>query len=746
MNVYIHKLTGCAPIPLAHYLKALGILRLVSEQADNNALGWWNKDVFVLQTRLDRNGLLAFFLQKYCPSPIVAPWNGGSGFYPTVNTRAILAIAKSKSDRFSSLRNTISVARRILQRLGVKRKPDQPTKPKLLQACRNEFPEEALHWLDAAYVLTRDEPKYPPLLGTGGNDGRLEFTNNFMQRLIDLIDPATGKATSNSPEWLRVALFGGVASVPTCSAPVGQFYPGLAGGPNATSGFIAKSTVNPWDYVLMLEGALLFAAAAVRRLLSSESARLAYPFCVKHSGAGYSSAALEDETESRAEIWLPLWDRPCGTAELATVFGEGRAQVGSRTARTGIDFARAVVSLGVDRGLVAFQRVGFLVRNGLAYFATPLGRFKVYRNARVDLLSEIDSWFDKLQQIAAAKAEQAPASVRRALLTLENCIISLCQVNDPTRLQAVLVALGQAERALSRSLSWTLGIGLTPSRNRIDPLRGLSTRWLHEVNDNTPEFRLATALASITGHYNGKDGKTIELPLRCHLEPVEYRRRGGSTQIAWAETAAPDVVWHEGDLVDVLNRILARRLLRAEQSGFHELPEKAQYSASLSDVIAFINGETDDARLGKLLWGLSLLDWQHGTHQEHAIGVTGRDLNVACSSTGGVDRDESRVPPTLFSLLRLCFPPYSKQANLPCIPIVPTIHRLAAVGNGLEASRVAVRRLRGCGLNPALHEVHISGETARRIAAALLFPLSHRDFTRLGKLVLKQQTEPKLNL
>jgi len=35
--MHIHDLNGCAPVPLAHYLKALGILRLVAEQADPGA-------------------------------------------------------------------------------------------------------------------------------------------------------------------------------------------------------------------------------------------------------------------------------------------------------------------------------------------------------------------------------------------------------------------------------------------------------------------------------------------------------------------------------------------------------------------------------------------------------------------------------------------------------------------------------------------------------------------------------------
>ncbi len=32
--------------PLAHYLKALGVLRIISEQADSTVKGWWKNDSF----------------------------------------------------------------------------------------------------------------------------------------------------------------------------------------------------------------------------------------------------------------------------------------------------------------------------------------------------------------------------------------------------------------------------------------------------------------------------------------------------------------------------------------------------------------------------------------------------------------------------------------------------------------------------------------------------------------------------
>jgi CRISPR-associated protein Csx17 len=62
-------------------LKALGILRLVSQQQDPTASGFWNQDVFHLDSALDSATLTDFFLKRYEPTPIVAPWNGGSGFY-----------------------------------------------------------------------------------------------------------------------------------------------------------------------------------------------------------------------------------------------------------------------------------------------------------------------------------------------------------------------------------------------------------------------------------------------------------------------------------------------------------------------------------------------------------------------------------------------------------------------------------------------------------------------------------------
>ncbi|MBZ4686064.1 MAG: transcriptional regulator-like protein [Desulfomicrobiaceae bacterium] len=56
------RLPGCRPEPLMSYLKALGVFRLVAEQADPAARAAWEGDTFVLHTSLGEAELLAFFL------------------------------------------------------------------------------------------------------------------------------------------------------------------------------------------------------------------------------------------------------------------------------------------------------------------------------------------------------------------------------------------------------------------------------------------------------------------------------------------------------------------------------------------------------------------------------------------------------------------------------------------------------------------------------------------------------------
>ncbi|MFO0872105.1 MAG: type I-U CRISPR-associated protein Csx17 [Pirellulales bacterium] len=309
------QLTGCTPEPLMGYLKAIGVFRLVAEQADPQARLAWEGGIPWLTSHLTRQELIDFFVARYQPTPIVAPWNGGSGFY-SGGREPLELLEHSNNDRLHVYRETLQRIRQFLP----ESKPKEDAKEALLEQCRARLPDEVVPWLDACFVLGDSGAIYFPLLGTGGNDGRLDFTNNFLQRITEILPANSGDpAPASTERLLEAALFADVL-VSLGRTSIGQFSPGGIGGPNGTQGrFEADSRVNPWDFVLLIEGTLLFAGSAARRLGQRTSLRAVFPFSVDSIAVGYGSAVASEETSegSRAETWLPLWQEPATLAEKA---------------------------------------------------------------------------------------------------------------------------------------------------------------------------------------------------------------------------------------------------------------------------------------------------------------------------------------------------------------------------------------------------------------------------------------------
>ena len=135
---YVHKLDGCRPTPLASYLKALGVFRLIAEGPDPKVRGWWKKDVFQLGTRLSQAEIERFFLHDYAPTPLLAPWNGGSGFFPKDNKTAIEAIRSSQSDRFHPYRDAILAATAAVAHIDENQPRERKRTGLLLPAARGE--------------------------------------------------------------------------------------------------------------------------------------------------------------------------------------------------------------------------------------------------------------------------------------------------------------------------------------------------------------------------------------------------------------------------------------------------------------------------------------------------------------------------------------------------------------------------------------------------------------------------------
>jgi len=318
--------------------------------------------------------LIRFFLDEYIPTPVVAPWNGGSGFYDKDAKDGIDSIIGSNESRLADYRDTIREILRWPEMVLAqecrrsKKKLDEDIKEALLLACRSRLGERALEWIDAAVTIGVGKgPSYPPMLGTGGNEGRLEYTNVFIRRIANLL-LAPNKAAS-SGELLRNALIG-TPSEGLSVEPVGQHDPGRAGGFNQGPGIEQKKfPTNPWAFILAIEGSPVWASGVVRRQGISTSGLLSSPFTVRARSVGYGSSAEGEQANARAEIWAPLWDRPVGYREVRAFIAEGRAEVGNRPAGDAIGFAEAASSLGVDRGISQFVRYLLLKRRGDSYVA-----------------------------------------------------------------------------------------------------------------------------------------------------------------------------------------------------------------------------------------------------------------------------------------------------------------------------------------------------------------------------------------
>ena len=446
------------------------------------------------------------------------------------------------------------------------------------------------------------------------------------------------------------------------------------------------------------------------------SSKAVFPFTVDNTAAGYgTSADSEYGGSARAEFWAPLWDQPANLSELTHLASEGRAQLGRRQVSNGTNFARAVAGLGTERGVSQFQRYGFLERNGLAFLAAPLGRFYT-RDDRdtaqaANVLFDLDPWLESLRR--AATGRNAPAGLGTALRQVEQAIIEFCQRGQPRDLQDVLLAVGHAERWLATS---SLRNGQYPVR----PLNRLSHRWLRHANDHTTEFRLARAMASILP--GQQDGQVQAGPIRENLEPVEARQR-----TEWKE-GSTSFVWTAGDPLSNMTAVLERRCLESRMVGLHHPPLDSSHSASLDDVVDFLNGGVDVRRMTELALPLSFVRNQRLPAQE--------------------DRQQ-RTPvalPAAFAVMKLTLLPGEFKCPPFGVPgtdiwMEPAMIAMLRAGRVGDAYQAAIRRLRASGLPPPLsHAPGIAdgSEQGHRLAAALLFPLGPAAYTALAELAFRR--------
>jgi CRISPR-associated protein Csx17 len=794
VTIHIHELRGCSPAPLACYLKALGLLRLIAEQgADPQARGWWQDEQFFLMTKLSRAELESFLLERYEPTPLLSPWNKGCGFFKA-NDPGLTPLESSTAPRFERFRRGVEASRllvdaeteadAVIRAIKARTKTNksfqsdeqrhllansatykavvdslrqQAAKPEvsldarrglegertvvesividatpptraeadrlkaspgykrllaaaerrfralkemmLIPNCRATWRGPHAEWLSAAVVLDENNrPEWPSLLGTGGNDGNLDFTNNFMQRLGELFDlrSADGRALSGSPALLANALW----SIPVdrlSSTAIGQYQPGAAGGANSSTGTGGDSLINAWDFVLMMEGSLFFSARATRRLDPGAVSRASAPFAIRPHAAGFASPGAEKA--QRGEQWMPLWSQPAKFAEVGALFGEARIQLKRETANRPIDAAAAIARLGVARGVKSFTRFGYLERNGQSTLAVPLGRIQVRRQPLAYLIDDLAPWMDRLQR--RARDKHAPARLIQAERRLADAVLAaLTHDESPARWQAILRAAVAVESLQAAGTAIEAG-----------PIPALRPQWVSAVDDGTAELRLALALGSAAAAYSGR--RVPIDPIRHHWLPLE----AGSRRFKLSDKRlAQDsrVVMRGRDFLTDGAAIVERRLIEAGAKGQRLLPLVAAdgCSALMGDLAQVLAGAVDLDRLSQLARALMAIEWRRWP----------RDARPAASSA-------STLPEEAWLALRLTLLPWPfDQANI--IPAERGIVRRLLAGDSAGAVAIALARIRSAGIRPPLRAGATDRPAARLWAAALVFPIDHSSARR----------------
>ena len=778
-------LGGCTPTPLASYLKALGILRLISsdanhvsgQAADSNARGWWEDECFRVTTVLDRDSLLEFFLYEYAPSPIIAPWNGRAGFLERehdVGTLAmrpkaerIVRMESSHATRFRSLRSTIKVLRQDKQirrynHLRTERKAlekelkdltgderrdaedrkkelvelEKTVKGALLPDLRSTTGLQHLAFVDTCYGLaTRNFPA--PLLIGGGVDGSRDFGSDFIEALGELFDGDSGAPVNGVTAELSVALFGAAGRL-NRRGSLGLFTPQQSG-LKSTTGFEVGGDkeiypLNSWDVVLAMEGMTMFAGASTRRWDATVEAHAAFPFTFQPTTASAAGLSAADPNHPRCEIWTPLWFKPARSLEILAVFSEGRLTLGYGSVQTGLDAARSVSLTGQARGISGFERYSLIQPDSKKpHQATPVGRFRVPERPHRDLTADLEEgdWLKRAQRFGNRRL--APTQFKLTMRRLED---ALFQITEPTR-----AANGTTEAlvALGRLVAWFT----TNPRAREDlrPPPRLSSDWMKTADDASPEFRVAASLAGLglrpPRHVEPleEDGPTSvsatdrAMPMACHFAPVVGDRFVGDPHGIWtSETKPPDLVWGTRSLILNLIHVLERRLVDATMRGLHEKPVWGATYAGVHDVGAFLLGDFNDARCGALLAGLI---WARPTRLPTNAPETFAPVPFAYAALKPIFTSDK----TLRDIGAV-----AETARLPIPPEI--VSRLRAGGTRCDGRmtdvvvRAALARARSSGM-PSPFEFARSGGrrrevragrfgaglSAARLAAALLIPV-----------------------
>jgi CRISPR-associated protein Csx17 len=253
-------------------------------------------------------------------------------------------------------------------------------------------------------------------------------------------------------------------------------------------------------------------------------------------------------------------------------------------------------------------------------------------------------------------------------------------------------------------------VQITGSGIMAGPIPRLRPAWVNAADDNSPELRLALALALQASEFSQDGRPQRDAGVRRHwlsLDGTRFATTGGVGQ----QRLAPQVdrVMQGRRGIDDAIALVDRRIIEASQSGVRCLPLKGARKAFArpSDLAKVLAGEVDLDRTLALARSLMAIDRSQWARQPAPPAApSGREM-----------------PDDGWMAIRLALSsrPLSAENS---VGADPAIFRRLESGDVAGAVKLALRRLRAAGIHAAISVAHASPDGARQWAAALAFPIA----------------------
>ena len=503
-----------------------------------------------------------------------------------------------------------------------------------------------------------------------------------------------------------------------------------------------KKSVGIWDFILAMRGLLLL-RGAVR---SPRGARSAYAYPAFPFVLPGSVARAQGSTTMTDEVFLPTWsgDRPRTLAEFQAQVRGFQARVGRRDFAAGAaEFRRAVAGRAVTGAFDAFHRFALEPRKpgrsspqtqGVARGFTRIGRASEVHTSLRFLLAPLDdsNWLERFRlRRTGGKADETSEKLALVKARFDEAVHAAVDLRGAPVEDAyvrVLKALWDCQLALWR-VSEPLGPQKTFSHAPL--LEGHA--WgaaLSDLLHKSPAARLGWALASLGWVRTQDDNRqSIRSPVIEQVLPVIIDRQRG---LAIREDRSRQRAAQPGRDPDrELAALSWRRWLDVE--GLPAFPARGTRPVDAADVVALLCGDVDIRDLQRHFLAFLLLN--------------------GCGEAP--PPPAARPIPPVYAALRLWFELSAGATPFERRPLDGSVPRGIATGtvsSVQNASRTALRRLRIAGLpgdwpdapelsrprgkSVARPEVVLSARQARRMAAAVLIPVSDRSVTRLAETLL----------